>query len=250
VTRLIVNPPVIRCLLRPSLTEAPSLRRSYPASSVVRTSPPPQTARPVSRELPVDPYRDHRWGFPCCVWSPMPACHRHYPGRSDGACPLVSLHRLRPSLCNSQVGSCNCFFGACSAFTHVMACTLAESPCDPFHRKLRQLRCLRCRFDCYRVERTSSRAGVAPAEVQRLSRRTVTTTNLERCCSGTFSCTCPAIAALPRGGIESIKERRLLGASLSALVDKIDLRAIELSKRNRWPASRRSLGRIAWCCRR
>src|ERR1039457_3278965 len=49
-----------------------------------------------------------------------------------------------------------------------MACTLAESPSDPFHRKLRQLCCLRCRFDCYRVERTSSRAGVAPAEVQRL----------------------------------------------------------------------------------
>src|SRR5216684_6185045 len=33
-------------------------------------SPPPHTARPGSRELPVDPYRDHRWGFPCCVWSP------------------------------------------------------------------------------------------------------------------------------------------------------------------------------------
>src|SRR5437016_7004098 len=32
------------------------------------------------------------------------------------------------------------------------------------------------RFDCYRVERTSSRAGVAPTEVQRLSRRTVTST--------------------------------------------------------------------------
>src|SRR5437867_2252270 len=55
-----------------------------------------------------------------------------------------------------------------------MACTLAESPSDPLHRKLRQLRCLRCRFDCNRVERTSSRAGVAPAEVQRLSRRTIT----------------------------------------------------------------------------
>ena len=39
--RLIVNPHVLRCFLRPSLTEAPSLRRSYPASSVVRTSPPP-----------------------------------------------------------------------------------------------------------------------------------------------------------------------------------------------------------------
>src|ERR1035437_939279 len=169
---------VLCCLLRPSLTEAPSLRRSYPASSVVRTSPPPQTARPVSRELPVDPYHDHRWGFPCCVWSPMRTCHRHYPGRFHGACSLVYLHRLRPSLLKSQVGSCNCFFGACSAFTHVMACTLAESLNDPLHRKLRQLRCLRCRFGCYRVERTSSRAGVAPAEVQRLSRRTLSPTTV------------------------------------------------------------------------
>jgi hypothetical protein len=58
------------------------------------------------------------------------------------------------------------FSGPAQRFTHVTACTLAESPSDPFHRKLRQLRCLRCRFDCYRVERTSSRAGVTPAEVQ------------------------------------------------------------------------------------
>src|ERR1019366_10355740 len=69
----------------PSLTEAPSLRRSYPASPVLRTSPPPHTARPVSRELPVDLDRDHRWGFPCCVWSPMRTCRRHYPGRFNGA---------------------------------------------------------------------------------------------------------------------------------------------------------------------
>ena len=168
-------------MLRPSLTEAPSLRRHYPASSVLRTSPPPHTARPDSRELLVDRYHDHRWGFPCCLWSPMRTCRHHYPGRSDGACSLVPLHRQRPSLCNSQVGSCNCFFGACSAFTHVTACTLAESPSDPFHRKLRQLRCLGCRFDCYRVERTSSRAGVAPAEVQRLSRRTVTSARHVAC---------------------------------------------------------------------
>src|SRR5947207_13874740 len=107
----------------------------------------------------------------------MRTCHRHYPGRFNGACSLVCLHCQRPSPCNSKVGSCNCFFEACSAFTHVMACTLAESPSDPLHRKLRQLRCLRCRFDCFRVERTSSRAGVAPAEVQRLSRRTATPTN-------------------------------------------------------------------------
>jgi len=53
--------------------QAPSLHRSYPASSVLRASPPSQSARPVSHELPVDPNRDHRWDFPCCVWSPF-AC--------------------------------------------------------------------------------------------------------------------------------------------------------------------------------
>ena len=112
----------------------------------------------------------------------MRTCHRHYPGRFNGACSLVPLHRQRSSRCNSQVGSCNCFFEACSAFTRVTACTLAESPSDPLHRKLRQLRCLRCRFDCYRVERTSSRAGVSPAEVQRLSRRTFTSTTVGQTC--------------------------------------------------------------------
>ena len=38
----------------------------------------------------------------------------------------------------------------------------ARSPsrqCDLLHRRLQQLRCLRRCFDCYRVERTSSRAG-------------------------------------------------------------------------------------------
>jgi hypothetical protein len=73
----------------------------------------------------------------------------------------LSLHQRRPSLCNRQVGSCHCFFGACSAFTHVMACTLAESPCDPLPRKLRQLRCLRCRFDCFYEKVIEVKADVA-----------------------------------------------------------------------------------------
>ena len=34
--------------------------------------------------------------------------------------------------------------------------------CDLLHRRLQQLRCLRHCFDCYRVERTSSRAGIPP----------------------------------------------------------------------------------------
>src|SRR4029077_2401195 len=54
------------------------------AQRTLPASPSPHTARPDSRELPVDPDCHHRWGFPCCLWSPMSACRRHYPGRSDG----------------------------------------------------------------------------------------------------------------------------------------------------------------------
>ena len=44
--------------------------------------------------------------------------------------------------------------------------------CDPLHRRLRRLCYLHRRSDCYRVERTSSRAGLSPAVDQRFSRRT------------------------------------------------------------------------------
>jgi hypothetical protein len=172
VIRLIANLPFCRRFLRPPSTEAPSLHRNYPASSVLRASPPSHTARPVSRELPVDPYGDHRWDFPCCVWSPLPACRRQYPGRSDGTCPLVPFHQLRPSHEPGRVGSCIVGFGACSAFTHVTACTLAKSPSDSPHQRLQQSRCLNCCSDCYRVERTSSRADFTPAVDHHLSRRT------------------------------------------------------------------------------
>jgi hypothetical protein len=172
VIRLIANLPFHRCFLRPPSTEAPSLHRSYPASSVLRASPPSQSARPFSRELPVDPHYDHRWDFPCCAWSTLPACRRQYPGRSDGICSLVRFHQLRPSPKPGRVGSCISLFEACSAFTHVTACTLAKSPSDSLHQRLQQSRCLHCCSDCYRVERTSSRAGLTPAVDHRLSRRT------------------------------------------------------------------------------
>ena len=131
VIRLIANLPFYRRFLRPPSTEAPSLPRNYPASSVLRASPPSQSAQPVSHELPVDPYRDHRWDFPCCVWSTLPACRRQYPGRFDGICSLVRFHQLRPSLEPGRVGSCITLFEACSAFTPVTACMLAESPMRP-----------------------------------------------------------------------------------------------------------------------
>jgi hypothetical protein len=163
VTRLIANLPSGRRFLRPPSTKAPSLHRRYPASSVLRASPPSQSARSVSHELPVDLHCDHRWDFPCCAWSPLLACRRQYPGRSDGTCSLVPFHQLRPSPKPGRVGSCISLFEACSAFTHVTACTLAKSPSDSLHQRLQQARCLPCCSDCYRVERTSSRAGLTPA---------------------------------------------------------------------------------------
>jgi hypothetical protein len=71
---------------------------------------------------------DHRWDFPCCYWSPLLACRRHYPGRNVEVDSLVPLHRHRPSPKCRRVGSCIALFEACSAFTHVTACTLAGSP--------------------------------------------------------------------------------------------------------------------------
>ena len=172
VARLFAILPFRRRFSRPPSTEAPFLYRSYPTSSVLRASPPSQTARPFSRELPVDPHCDHRWDFPCCAWSPLPACRRHYPGRSDGICSLVRFHLLRPSLETVAGRLLHHCFRACSAFTHVTACTLAKSPSDLLHLRLQQSRCLHCRSDCYRVERTSSRAGLPPLWTTAFSRRT------------------------------------------------------------------------------
>src|SRR5215469_17005368 len=156
--RLIVNPHVLHCFLRPSLTEAPSLHRHYSASTVLRASPSPQTDRPVSHELPVDPGTAITAGV-SRVASGLLCLHAIAitPAGWMDFIRSYFFHPRRPSPITRWVGSCINRFEACSAFTHVMACTLAESPSDPLHRKLRPLRYLCSRFGCYRVERTSSR---------------------------------------------------------------------------------------------
>jgi hypothetical protein len=71
---------------------------------------------------------------------------------------LLGSHRSlpqqrRPSPYFSRVGFRITLFEACSAFTRVTACMLAESLYDPLHRRLRSLRCLHDRSGCYRLER-------------------------------------------------------------------------------------------------
>ena len=46
-------------------------------------------------------------------------------------CSLRRFHRLRPSPNRRRVSPCITLFEACSAFTHVTACMLAESPMRP-----------------------------------------------------------------------------------------------------------------------
>ena len=76
---------------RSSRPEAPSLRRHYPASPVLRASPPPcrpKLALAGSRWTRAR----HRQGFPCCIRSPSRTCRRHCPGGGD------RLRVVRPNL--------------------------------------------------------------------------------------------------------------------------------------------------------
>src|ERR1019366_4672951 len=106
--------------------------------------------------------------------STLSACRRHYPGRSDGtdslmtapsssAFPRLQLGRLLHYI----------FRGLLSVHSRYNLQTRQVALCDPLHRRLRRLCYLHRRSDCYRVERSSSRAGLSPAVVQCLSRRTV-----------------------------------------------------------------------------
>ncbi len=121
-------PPIEHICLFWTYTEAPSLCRSYPASSVLRTSPPPHTARPGSRELPVDPLTITAGASRV---APDPLCLHAVATTPAGPMELIRsllLHRRRPSPHYRWVGSCITVFEACSAFTRVTTCRLAKSP--------------------------------------------------------------------------------------------------------------------------
>ena len=146
-------------------SQAPSLHRRYPASTVLWACPTPQAARPVPRGRPVGSHAFHRLG--------SPVLRRFSVGRHAVASTPVAtrwglnlLPRIRsrrrpsPSLC--WVGCHIMLFEACTAFTFVTACLLAESPSDPLHRRLRRFRCLHRRSDCYRPEQEEAGWGLHP----------------------------------------------------------------------------------------
>src|ERR1700694_1426417 len=100
--------------------EVPSLHRRYPASAVLRTSPPPQGARPVPRGLPVGRRSDHAVGLPVLRTLSLCTCCRHYPGAASGRIvSLTSPSRVSLPRKGRRVGLRIVLFEACSAVTRV-----------------------------------------------------------------------------------------------------------------------------------
>ena len=115
-------------LRHPSTPEAPFLDGHYPASPVLRASPPP--CRPG---LPLAgsrlPRARHLQGFPCCYAFHLPCMPAPLPRRKPaGAHVALFPAGRRPSPILRRVGFRDALFGACSAFTHVPACMVAEPP--------------------------------------------------------------------------------------------------------------------------
>jgi hypothetical protein len=159
-------------------TKAPSLDRSYPASSVLRASPPPPSARSVPRGSPVGGHVPPPRGFPVLRWISVDK----HAASSTPAGPLVLIIRGTaystrfplPSddgLPQDIDGSAPTtkISGPHRKFTCVAAYLLAGPPSGPLHRRLRRLRYLHRRSDCYRRERSSCRTGITPAEDPSLS---------------------------------------------------------------------------------
>ena len=155
-----------------SSPEVPSLRQRYPASPVVRTSPPPCPG-------PACPWRDsglararHRQGFPCCCSLPLPCVPAPIPRRVTTGTSCRSLpRRCQPSPIQRRVGLRSMLFEACSAFTRVLARRVAEPPnARPFDASVLQSISLPPRTALAATNRSDSCcAGFAPARRKRLS---------------------------------------------------------------------------------
>ena len=102
---------------------------------------------------------------------------RHYPGGTGKRRWSLDHFPMAAFTIRSWLGSRINNFEACSAFTHVTVCPVAKSPeSDPLHPRLRRIRYLLHRSDCYRLERPSCRTGLAPARSHRLA-----TAHFEEC---------------------------------------------------------------------
>ena len=139
----------------------------------LRASPPPCTARPDPRGLSVGACDTTGRASRVASIPLFHACRRQYPG-GNGRCFRRSLpDRWQPSPCGRRVGFRITGSGVCSAFTHVTA--RMDRPRRPFIVEVLQPMSLPPSSAPTATGWSDScRAGFAPAEEWRLSRRTAT----------------------------------------------------------------------------
>ncbi len=109
--------------------------------------------------------------------SPLPRRNRWFLSLYMPLCYCArarALHqRRRPSPFLRRVGFRITLFEACSAFTRVTACTLAESPKATLYTGVLQpLRYLHDRPDCYRLERQVAGREFHPLKIHAFARHT------------------------------------------------------------------------------
>ena len=156
-----------------SSPEAPFRRRHYPASPVIRASPPPcrpdlaLTGCRLARATPPD--RASR-----VASIPLfHACCRHYPGGTRRCMRRSLPDRCQPSPFPCWVGFRIERFGACSAFAHAAARMVAKPPVAARYIEVLQTMSLPPPSAPIATGWSDScRAGFAPAEEWRLPRRT------------------------------------------------------------------------------
>ena len=151
-----VNRLVARSCQHRSRTKGPSLHQHYPASPVLRPYPPPQGAGSVPHDTTVGQHRlpAAPRGFPYCTQPLFRTCRRHYPGGTVG-CSTSFASPNGGGLPRNSGGSASALplSRPAQRSLHVTACALAKSLTDPLHQKLRPIRYLHGRSDCYRLER-------------------------------------------------------------------------------------------------
>ena len=147
--------PVLCRFQRQSRTKAPSLRRHYPASSVIRASPPPHSAPSSRHRHQVGRHDRPRYrASRVARVLPLCTCHRHYPGTATGC-----SHRSLPQPCQPSPHGLTGrpvhrpFRGLLSVHSRYGLHTRQATICDPLHQRLQPLRYLHDCSDCFRPER-------------------------------------------------------------------------------------------------
>ena len=157
-------------LRHPSTPVAPFLGGRYPASSLLRASPPP--CRP---SLPLSgsrlPRARHRQGFPCCCAFHLPCMPTPLPRRKPAGALVARFPAgRRPSPNDRRVGFRINRFEACSVFTRVPACMVAEPPKAALFSRVLQSMSLPPRTALAATSRSDSCwVGFAPTGKARLS---------------------------------------------------------------------------------